>query len=287
MNECHCDRAVPEYSNTPGRGPDRSSLAVPHWSLERWMLGRCRPVGAPPRHPRPRMTHGSDGVSSRCTRSPTPGLRCCSWRPLLVSLALKVNDLVGIDRRPEQPGAGHRRRLAVGDRGQPVLRQAQRSHVLASGMRRPWMVVGVAGGCGRPDRRARLQHRGRPARLVRRPGVLQRAARRPGRRAARPGPASPARPRLRDPRPCASRSRRWPGPSWSALRPATELTMFLAPCAVGGVLVPALRRHAGRPPAGPGRTSRRGRCGSSSPRSTSTRGPAPTSRGPSPAGSCS
>ena len=45
--------------------------------------------------------------------------------PLLVTLALKVNSLVGTDRAAEQPLARRRDRVAGGDGGQPLLRAAE------------------------------------------------------------------------------------------------------------------------------------------------------------------
>ena len=67
--------------------------------------------------------------------------------PLLVTLALKVDSLVGSSSGAEQPGARHRGRRPGGHARQPVLRQAERPHARGRlGMRRPWMVIGLVGG---------------------------------------------------------------------------------------------------------------------------------------------
>ncbi len=137
--------------------------------------------------------------------------------PALVTLALKVNSLVGIDQAPTEPGAGHRHRRVGVDGRQPVLRPAERPHLV---------VVGDAAAVDAHRSRRRLvrhprrgvgtRHRGRPRRLVHRPAALQRAAGRDGRRPAGPGPGRPARPGLR----CAGRlpahrrrDRHLPGPA--------------------------------------------------------------------------
>jgi MFS family permease len=66
--------------------------------------------------------------------------------PLLVSLALKVNDLVGIDAAPKSlalvTGAGSL--LAIVSN--PLFGRLSDRTTSALGMRRPWMVVGLLGG---------------------------------------------------------------------------------------------------------------------------------------------
>jgi MFS family permease len=66
--------------------------------------------------------------------------------PLLVSLALKVNDLVGIDAAPKNlalvTGAGSL--LAIVSN--PLFGRLSDRTTSALGMRRPWMVVGLLGG---------------------------------------------------------------------------------------------------------------------------------------------
>ena len=118
---------------------------------------------------------------------------------------------------PQQPGAGHLGRLTAVDLRQPVLRPAQRPHDLAVGH-----ASTVDGGRARwrlswhPDRGARPQHRGRPARLVHRPGLLQRPPRLPGGRSARPGPRHTTRCRIRRPgclSPCRVGGRHLPRPT--------------------------------------------------------------------------
>ena len=53
--------------------------------------------------------------------------------PLLVTLALKVNSLVGIDTGTGQPGACRRDRRPAGHVRQSVLRQDERPHLVAPG----------------------------------------------------------------------------------------------------------------------------------------------------------
>ena len=207
--------------------------------------------------------------------------------PLLVTLALKVNSLVGIERAPNSLAlvAGIGALLAMF--ANPFFGRMSDRTSSRLGMRRPWMVIGLVGGSARhPRRRGGAQHPGRPGRMVHRPAVLQRAARRHGGGAAGPGPGRPTRPGLRCPgRLPAHRvgERHLPGPAVHR-QPARHVP---GPVRDRRVLHPALRGHAERSPAGRRRTSRPGRCGSSPARSTSTRGRTRTSPGPSPAASCS
>ena len=206
--------------------------------------------------------------------------------PLLVSLALKVNDLVGIDDAPKNlalvTGVG----LVARDREQPALRPAQRPDHLGSGHatpvddRRP----GRRGG-GNPDGRPRPQHRGRARRLVHCTGLPQRPARRPGRDPARPCAHGAARPGLRNPGRLPPRclgGRHLPCPGLRGT-PADDVPR----AAVGRRRV---RRHLhqlpSRPPARRGRQAAMVAEAAGSGRSTSAREPTPTSPGPSPAGSC-
>ena len=129
--------------------------------------------------------------------------------PALVTLALKVNSIEGIDEAPDSLALVTGIGALVAMFGNPMFGRISDRTSSRLGMRRPWMVIGLVLGSRRhPDRRARTQHRGRPARMVHRPAVLQRPARRPGGGAARPGPAGAARPRLRRTRASAFRSRR-------------------------------------------------------------------------------
>src|ERR1700745_1693809 len=66
--------------------------------------------------------------------------------PLLVTLALKVNSLVGIDRAPESLAlaAGIAALLAMV--GNPFFGKMSDRTSSRLGMRRPWMVIGLAGG---------------------------------------------------------------------------------------------------------------------------------------------
>jgi len=67
--------------------------------------------------------------------------------PLLVTLALKINSLVGTDRAPNSLAlvAGVGSLVAVF--GNPLFGRMSDRTSSSWGMRRPWMVVGVVGGC--------------------------------------------------------------------------------------------------------------------------------------------
>ena len=125
-----------------------------------------------------------------------------------------------------------------------------------------------------PHGRVGPQHRGGPRGMVPRPAVLQRAARRHGGGAARPGPGRSARPGRRCPG-ClyAYRvgERHLPGQAVHR-QPARHV-----PCPVRDrrVLHPALRGHAERSPAGHGGQAAPGHCGNSPARSMSIRGRSP------------
>ena len=66
--------------------------------------------------------------------------------PLLVTLALKVNSLVGIERAPDSLAlvAGIAALLAMV--GNPFFGKMSDRTSWRLGMRRPWMVIGLAGG---------------------------------------------------------------------------------------------------------------------------------------------
>ena len=115
--------------------------------------------------------------------------------PLLVTLALKVNSLVGIEQAPNSLAlvAGVGALLAMF--ANPFFGRMSDRTSSRLGMRRPWMVIGLVGGAARhPGGRGGTHHPGRPHRVVHRPAVLQRPARRPGGGAAGPGPGRSTRP---------------------------------------------------------------------------------------------
>src|SRR6202022_983224 len=66
--------------------------------------------------------------------------------PLLVTLALKVNSLVGIERAPNSLAlvAGTGALLAMV--GNPFFGKMSDRTASRLGMRRPWMVIGLVGG---------------------------------------------------------------------------------------------------------------------------------------------
>ena len=108
--------------------------------------------------------------------------------PLLVSLALKVNDLVGIEAAPRNlamvTGIGSLFSIVAN----PLFGRLSDRTTSRVGMRRPWMVTGVAlGAAGTLTVATATSIDGRARRLVRVSGVLQRHPRRSGRRAAGPG----------------------------------------------------------------------------------------------------
>ena len=95
---------------------------------------------------------------------------------------------------PQQPGARRRHRRPARDVREPVLRQDERPDLLATG--HAATVDGDRPGrwfARRPRGCAGAQRRRRAGRMVHRPGVLQRAARRRGRRTAGSGPGRPTR----------------------------------------------------------------------------------------------
>jgi MFS/sugar transport protein len=96
--------------------------------------------------------------------------------PLLVTLALKVNWLVGTERAPNSLSLVASIGGLLSIVANPFFGRLSDRTSSCWGMRRPWMVVGLLGG----DRRDRsgARHRRRPRRVVHRPGLLQRAARR-------------------------------------------------------------------------------------------------------------
>ena len=122
----------------------------------------------------------------------------------------------------QQPGARCRHRRPAGDVREPVLRQDERPHLVAAG--HAAAVDGHRPGrwfARRPGCRAGAQRRGRPRRMVHRPG-------RSSTRCSRPrSPYCPTRSRStnavwsRASWASACRSPRWARPSWSSCSPAT------------------------------------------------------------------
>ena len=116
--------------------------------------------------------------------------------PLLVSLSLKVNALVGTERAPNNLSlvAGTGAFLAMF--ANPFFGRMSDRTASRLGMRRPWMMLGLLGGSPRDPRgSAGTEHRGRPDRLVHRLGVPQCPARSAGGRSSRSGPCRPTRSR--------------------------------------------------------------------------------------------
>ena len=207
--------------------------------------------------------------------------------PLLVTLALKVNSLVGIDAAPRNLSLVTGIGALVAMFGNPLLGRLSDRTTSALGMRRPWMAIGLVGGSAgvllvavAPNVAVVLVG------LVRRPALLQRAARGAGGGAPRPGAGRPARPGVRRPR-CLPAGR-------IGRRDVRRAAVQRQP---GGDVPGAVRDRRSarrtRSPCGsttggwPRPTGPRGRRASSSARSTSTRAATPTSRGPSRAASCS
>jgi MFS family permease len=206
--------------------------------------------------------------------------------PLLVTLALKINSLVGIKQAPNSLAlvAGVGALLAMV--GNPFFGRMSDRTSSRLGMRRPWMIIGLVGGSAgilvvalAPTVPvvllgwciAQLLFNALLAALV---AVL--ADQVPtGQRGMVAGLLGVCLP-------IASVT----GTFLVNLFTGNQLAMFLGPCAVGGVfiLLFAVTLQDRRLTAA---TSRAGPSGSSPARSTSTRGETPTSSGRSPAGSCS
>ena len=111
----------------------------------------------------PDATEHVDGVVDRATGGPEPqervGRGFIAWyllaytstcllliAPLLVTLALKVDDLVGIDRAPGRLSLIAAAGSVVSMVGNPVFGRLSDRTVSSFGMRRPWMLIGLAGG---------------------------------------------------------------------------------------------------------------------------------------------
>ena len=66
--------------------------------------------------------------------------------PLLVTLALKVNSLVGIEQAPDSLALVASVGALVAMVGNPVFGKLSDRTAARAGMRRPWMVIGLVGG---------------------------------------------------------------------------------------------------------------------------------------------
>ena len=157
------------------------------------------------------------GLHRACTCWPTPAPSLLFLAPLLVSLALKVNDLVGIDAAPGRLALVTSVGSLLAIVANPLFGRLSDRTTSSWGMRRPWMVVGLAGGTiGILTVALAPEHRGRAPRLVHRPGVPQRPARRPGRRPARPGAHPPSAASSPESSASACPWRPWPAPTSSS-----------------------------------------------------------------------
>ena len=67
--------------------------------------------------------------------------------PLLVTLALKVNALVGLDRAPNSLALVTGTGALLAMVGNPFFGRMSDRTSSRFGMRRPWMIIGLAGGC--------------------------------------------------------------------------------------------------------------------------------------------
>ena len=127
--------------------------------------------------------------------------------PLLVTLALKVNSLVGIERAPSSLAVVTGIGALLAMLGNPFFGKLNDRTSSRLGMRRPWMVIGLAGGLlGILIVALAPNIPVRPRRMVHRPAALQRPARRPGGGAAGPGPGRATRAGLRIPGPLRAQS---------------------------------------------------------------------------------
>jgi hypothetical protein len=118
--------------------------------------------------------------------------------PLLVTLALKVDSLVGNQRAPASLALVAAVGALLAMVANPFFGRMSDRTASPLGMRRPLDGQRPGGRFRRhPHGRAGPQHPGGPARMVHHPAVLQRAARRDSGGHARPDPVRPARPGLR------------------------------------------------------------------------------------------
>src|ERR671932_723115 len=67
--------------------------------------------------------------------------------PMLVTLPLKINALVGIERAPASLALVAGIGALVAMVGNPFFGRMSDRTTSSLGMRRPWMVIGLAGGC--------------------------------------------------------------------------------------------------------------------------------------------
>ncbi len=230
-----------------------------------------------------RLVATAVAVAAGRTRVAFIGTNLIFLAPLLVTLALKVNSLVGIGRRRRACGCGrHGSLLAMV--ANPFFGKMSDRTSSQLGMRRPWMVIGLVGGCLgilivalAPNIAVVLLGwciasclNALLAALV---AVLPDQV---------PAVSAAWSPASSVSLPIASVT----GTFLVQLFTGNQLAMFLVPCAIGGffILLFAVtlndRRLARR-------TSRPGHCGNSPARSTSTRGRTRTSPGLSRAASCS
>ena len=273
-----------------GRAPTRRGPSMRRSQTNRQAATRRRPPSAAPVGP-PSALDREPGLVGRgfiaLYMLAYAGAALLFLAPLLVSLALKVN--------ASSASTGPRAAWRSSPASAPCCPSSATRSSAGSATAPPRRGACAGPGCSSASPAARvgtLDVAIAPniavvlARLVRRPGVLQRAARRawspccPTRCRRTSAASSPASSAIC--LPVASVA----GTFLVQLFDQNQLTMFLAPCAVGGRLR-ARCSPPGSTTAGWTRpTSRRGHCASSPARSTSTRAPAPTSRGRSPAGSC-
>ena len=207
--------------------------------------------------------------------------------PLLVTLALKVDSLVGIGRAPGSLAlvAGTGALLAMV--ANPFFGKLSDRTASPLGMRRAMDDHRAGGRLPRhPHCRLGTQHPGRPRRMVSRAVVLQRAARGHGGGDAGSGAVRSARPGLRCPGGLHARRGGVRHLRGQAVHrpPARHVP---GPVRGRGAIHRPFRGQPERPPARQGREAVPGRSASSPAPSTSTRGRTRTSPGLSPAASCS
>ena len=207
--------------------------------------------------------------------------------PLLVTLSLKVNSLVGIDRAPNSlalvTGIGALAAMV----GNPFFGRMSDRTTSRLGMRRPWMIIGLVGGtlgvlvvAVAPTIPVVLAG-WCVAQIFFNALLAAHVAVLPDQVPTTQRGVGLGRPRRVPPHRLGGRHLRG---SAVHRRPARDVPGALRD---RGVLHPGLRRDVEGPPPGGARASRPGRGASSPARSTSTPARARTSPGRSPAGSCS
>ena len=134
---------MPDVSGPGGSIPAAPPYLPPSAALDGWQDLTAAAVALEPEPPAPHRV-GWGFISLYTLAFISTSLLFIA--PLLVTLALKVNSLVGIDRAPDSLAlvAGIGALLAMV--GNPFFGKMSDRTSSRLGMRRPWMVIGLVGG---------------------------------------------------------------------------------------------------------------------------------------------